>query len=223
MVLVYVYMLAMIGIAVACAIAGYLLGSVPFGYLIVKAVKGIDIRTFGSGRTGGTNVYRAAGLPAGIITALLDVGKGALAVTITRALFPQLQGWAEAMTGIGVILGHNYSCFLGFKGGAGGATAVGTGMALWWGAGVPALLLGCVMVFGVGYASLATLIAGLSVAVVFTLAALFGWERFNWSYAAYGWAVFMLCVIALRPNIERLIKGTEKRVEVFKRPQGQGG
>ncbi len=209
-------------ISVLCGIAGYLLGSIPSGYLIVKAVKGIDIRQFGSGRTGGTNVYRAAGLLAGIITALLDVGKGALAVTIARALFPQAGGWAESLTGIGVILGHNYSCFLGFKGGAGGATAVGTGMALWWGAGVPALLLGCVMLFGVGYASLATLIAGLSVAVVFTLAAIFQWENFNASYAAYGWVVFALCVIALRPNIERLRKGTEKRVEILKRPQGIG-
>lgn len=209
-------------ISLLCGLAGYVLGSVPFGYLIVKAVKGIDIREVGSGRTGGTNVYRAAGIWAGIATALLDVGKGALAVTVVRAMLPQTQGWAEALTGIGVILGHNYSLFLGFKGGAGGATAVGTGMALWWGAGVPALLLGCVMIFGVGYASLATMVAGLSVAVVFTLAAIFGWENFNWSYAAYGWAVFVLCVIALRPNIERLRKGTEKRVDILKRPQGQG-
>jgi acyl phosphate:glycerol-3-phosphate acyltransferase len=221
MVLVYVHMLVLI--CILCGIAGYVLGSIPFGFLIAKAVKGIDIRTYGSGRTGGTNVYRAAGLPAGIATAMLDVGKGALAVTIARALFPEAAGWAESLTGIGVILGHNYSCFLGFRGGAGGATAVGTGMALWWAAGVPALLLGCVMVFGVGYASLATLIASLSVAIVFTLAAIFRWENFNWSYAAYGWTVFTLCVIALRPNIERLRKGTEKRVQVFKRPQGQGG
>lgn len=210
-------------IVALCGLLGYLLGSIPFGYLIVKAVKGIDIRDVGSGRTGGTNAYRAAGIPAGLATALLDVGKGALAVTVVRAYFPQTLGWAEALTGIGVILGHNYSCFLGFRGGAGGATAVGTGMALWWGAGVPALLLGCVMVFGVGYASLATLIAGLSVAVVFTLAAIFGWENFNWSYAAYGWTVFVLCVIALRPNIERLRKGTEKRVEILKRSKGLNG
>jgi acyl phosphate:glycerol-3-phosphate acyltransferase len=209
-------------ISLLCGLAGYVLGSVPFGYLIVKAVKGIDIREVGSGRTGGTNVYRAAGIWAGIATALLDVGKGALAVTVVRALLPQTHGWAEALTGIGVILGHNYSLFLGFKGGAGGATAVGTGMALWWVAGVPALLLGCVMLFGAGYASLATIVAGLSVAVVFTLAAIFGWESFNWSYAAYGWAVFVLCVIALRPNIERLRNGTEKRVDILKRPQGQG-
>ena len=138
-------------IVALCGLLGYLLGSIPFGYLIVKAVKGIDIRDVGSGRTGGTNAYRAAGIPAGLATALLDVGKGALAVTLVRAYFPQTLGWAEALTGIGVILGHNYSCFLGFRGGAGGATAVGTGMALWWGAGIPALLLGCVMVLGVGY------------------------------------------------------------------------
>jgi glycerol-3-phosphate acyltransferase PlsY len=96
-------------------------------------------------------------------------------------------------------------------------------MALWWAAGTPALLLGCVMVFGVGYASVATLVAGLSVAVGFTLAAIFGWENFGWSYAVYGCAVFILCEIALRPNIERLRNGTEKKVNILKRPQGQGG
>jgi hypothetical protein len=61
------------------------------------------------------------------------------------------------------------------------------------------------------------------VAVVFTLAAIFGWENFGWSYAVYGWAVFILCAIALRPNIERLRNGTEKKVNILKRPQGQGG
>jgi len=211
-------------LSIVCGFAGYVLGSVPFGFLIVKLTKGVDIRTIGSGRTGGTNAYRAAGFWAGLATALLDIGKGALAVTLVRYFFgEQTQGWAEALTGVGVILGHNYSCFLGFKGGAGGATAVGTGMALWWAAGTPALLLGCVMIFGVGYASVATLVAGLSVAVVFTLAAIFGWENFGWSYAVYGWAAFILCAIALRPNIERLRNGTEKKVNILKRPQGQGG
>jgi acyl phosphate:glycerol-3-phosphate acyltransferase len=209
-------------ITLLCGLAGYLLGAIPFGYLIVKAVKGVDIRTLGSGRTGGTNVYRAAGVPAGVLTGLLDIGKGVVAVTLARWLFPQANGWAEALAGMGVIVGHNYSCFLGFRGGAGGATAVGTGMALWWAAGTPALLLGVVMLFGVGYASLATLFAGLSVAVVFTLAALFHWDpNINWPYAAYGWVVFALCVIALRPNIERLRKGTEKRVEIIKKPPPQ--
>jgi acyl phosphate:glycerol-3-phosphate acyltransferase len=207
-------------IVVLCALAGYLFGSIPIGWLMVKAVKGIDIREFGSGRTGGTNVYRAAGIVPGIATAVLDLGKGAMAVTLVRWLFPQTEGWAEALTGIAVILGHNHSMFLGFKGGAGGATAVGTGMALWWVAGLPALVLGAFIVFGLGYASLATLAAAMSVAVVFTLAAIYGWQGFNWSYAVFGWAVFGLCAFALRPNIQRLLAGTEKRVEIFKRPGG---
>jgi glycerol-3-phosphate acyltransferase PlsY len=204
-------------ISILCAIAGYLIGSIPFGFLIVKMIKGEDVREFGSGRTGGTNVFRAAGFPAGLATAILDIGKGMLAVTVARALFgTQTNGWAEALAGIGVILGHNHSCFLGFKGGAGGATAVGTGMALWWGAGVPALIFGCVMLFIVGYASLATIAAALSVAVVFTIAAFVHFGNFSWSYAAYGWIVLGLCVVALRPNIQRLMNGTERRVEILK-------
>ena len=69
------------------ALIGYLFGAVPFGYILVRLTKGIDLREFGSGRTGGTNAFRAAGIPVGVMTAILDVLKGACAVWVTRALF----------------------------------------------------------------------------------------------------------------------------------------
>lgn len=204
-----------IWISIACGLAGYLIGSVPFGWIIVKLVKGFDIREFGSGRTGGTNVYRAAGMAPFLLTAGLDIAKGVTAVLVIRNFISGTQGWAEALAGLGVVLGHNASVFMGFRGGAGGATTVGTSIALWpWG-GVPALVIGALMLFVGGYASIASILAGLTVAVANTVGAAMGVNY--WSYAAYGWGVLGLILFALRPNIERLRTGTEKRVTWFKR------
>jgi glycerol-3-phosphate acyltransferase PlsY len=204
-------------ISIACGVVGYLVGSIPFGYLIVKAVKGIDIREFGSGRTGGTNVYRAAGAVPFIFTASLDIVKGVLAVLLVRHFVTGTMGWAEALAGFGVVLGHNASCFLGFRGGAGGATAVGTSIALSPPSGLAALILGGGVLFLGGYASVASIVAGAIVAIGNTIGAIAGANY--WSYAAYGWGVLGLILFALRPNIERLRMGTEKRVTWFKRPQ----
>lgn len=198
-------------ISLGCGVIGYLIGSIPFGYLIVKLVKGVDIRHYGSGRTGGTNVFRVAGFPAGLTTAMLDIGKGAVVVLIVRSLFPQTQGWAEALAGVGVVLGHNASCFLGFRGGAGGATATGTALALWTLGGLPGLVVGVFVLFVIGYASLATILSGVSIALIFTIAALAG-DTVPLAYGAFGWGVVALQLIALRPNIARLLAGTEKRV-----------
>ncbi len=203
-------------VSLICGVAGYIVGSIPFGYLVVKLVKGVDIRSQGSGRTGGTNVFRVAGFPAGLATALLDIGKGAITVLLIRQYIPDTQGWAEALAGAGVVLGHNASMFIGFRGGAGGATSVGTAMALWPLGGLPSLVVGLFTLFVIGYASLATILSALAVALMFTYAA-FTTNTVPPSYAAFGWAIVMLVVVALRPNITRLVTGTEKRVSVFRR------
>jgi glycerol-3-phosphate acyltransferase PlsY len=202
-------------VSLACGLAGYIVGSVPFGFVIVKLVKGIDIRDQGSGRTGGTNVFRVAGFPAGLVTALLDVGKGAITVLIVRQIFPDTMGWAEALAGTGVVLGHNASVFLNFRGGAGGATSVGTALALWPLGGLPALVVGVFVLFVVGYASLATILSATLVALVFTIFSFVN-HSVPISYSVFGWAILALVLIALRPNIARLFSGTEKRVSIFK-------
>ena len=86
-------------ISFVCGLVGYLIGSIPFGYLIVKAVTGKDIRTFGSGRTGGTNAFRAAGLVAGFATAIMDVVKGLATVLVIERLALGTNGLAEALGG----------------------------------------------------------------------------------------------------------------------------
>ena len=196
----------------------YLLGSIPFGLLIVKLKTGKDIRTVESGRTGGTNAMRAAGLSAGLLTTFLDLLKGAVCVWIARALVPGAV-WLEVFAPVMAILGHNYSIFLisrnekgqlRLRGGAGGATAAGGALGLW----APSMLfivpIGALILFGIGYASLATLGAALAAAVIFAIRAAFGSSP--WAYVVYGLAAELVLVWALRPNIRRLLNGTERLV-----------
>lgn len=113
-------------------IAAYLLGSIPFGYLIVRAKEGGDVRESGSGGTGATNVSRRAGKLAGVVTLLLDAAKGALAVSMARSLLTTDFGinWWVAAAAIIAIFGHCFPVWLGFRGGKGVATGVGVFLSL---------------------------------------------------------------------------------------------
>ena len=108
-------------------IAAYLLGSIPFGYLIVRAKEGSDVRETGSGGTGATNVTRRAGKKAGIITLLLDAAKGVAAVLMARWLGTAAfeVNWLVAAAAVLAVIGHCFPVWLGFRGGKGVATGVG--------------------------------------------------------------------------------------------------
>ena len=198
---------------------GYLLGSIPFGLLIVKIRTGKDVREVESGRTGGTNVVRAAGFWAGLITAALDILKGAASVWITQSLSPD-NHLLSILAPIGAILGHNYSVFLikldenrklRFHGGAGGAPALGGAMGLWFPM-LPIVVIGGALVwFTLGIASVTTLAIGLSVIVVFALRALLGVHEPIEIW--YGVMAELLLILALRPNIKRLMAGNERVVK----------
>jgi len=210
-------------IGAGLALFGYLLGSIPFGLIIVKLKTGQDIRAVESGRTGGTNAMRAAGLPAGLLTAFLDVLKGAAAAWIAQAIFPN-NYWAHILAPIGAILGHNYSLFLPeydenghfkrLRGGAGGAPALGGALGLWPPSFLMILPLGAAVFFGVGYASLTTISVGFFALVIFGLRAYLGMPDANWVYAVYGFVAIVLLVWALRPNIQKLFNGTERVVSL---------
>ncbi len=197
----------------------YIFGAVPFGLLIVKLATGKDIRQVASGRTGGTNAMRAAGCWAGTATALFDIFKGVAAVWLARTFTANM--WIEVLAPIAAVLGHNYSVFLverssqgtiRLRGGAGGATAAGGAIGLlwptWW-----LILLGfpipLFMLFGVGYASLATISISLSVIVIFALLYFLGYSS-HWQYIIYGVATFLILLWALRPNIKALTEGRER-------------
>ena len=201
------------------AVVGYLCGSIPFGYLYVRLVKGEDIRTIGSGRTGGTNSLRAAGLGVGLATSFSDVGKGALGIILSRWLLanqmnPDLLPWALALAGVMSVIGHNWSVFMGWRGGAGTGPNVGWGTALWWPMLPIAIVVMSGMLLGIGMASVASLTMGALIAIVFFVLYVAGIPPFDASlaYIVGGLVAFAIVSYALRPNIKRLLNGTERIV-----------
>jgi glycerol-3-phosphate acyltransferase PlsY len=207
-------------LSVGVLFLAYLIGSVPFGLLIVKLRTGQDIRKVASGRTGGTNAMRAAGLWAGIFTALFDILKGAGSVWLAQAVIPGLH-WVHVFAPIFAILGHNYSIFLpefdenrrfkGLRGGAGGAPAVGGAFGLWPLSLAVILPLGVIVFFTLGYASVTTMSVALFAIIVFAVRAIHGSP---WIDVAYGVLAELLLIWALRPNIKNLLAGTERVVNI---------
>ena len=205
--------------SIGVVILGYILGSIPFGLLIVKMKTGKDVRNVESGRTGGTNVVRAAGFGAGLLTATLDILKGATSVWLAQALLPGAH-WIHVLTPLAAILGHNYSLFLirrdengklRFHGGAGGAPALGGAMGLWLPIFPIVLAAGAFIWFTLGIASLTTMAIGLVVTIVFAVYSAQGiLEPVNiW----YGVVAELFLIWALRPNIKKLLSGNERVVK----------
>lgn len=198
---------------------GYILGSIPFGLLIVKLKTGKDIREVESGRTGGTNAMRAAGFWAGLLTAIMDIMKGAVAVWVAQWLAPGAH-FAHLFAPVAAILGHNYSVFLisrdedgkmRFHGGAGGAPALG-GAAGFWGWSLPIVFgLGALVFFTLGIASVTTMAVAFFVTVIFAIRAYMG--LMPWTDVLYGVIAGILLVWALRPNIKKLFAGKERVVK----------
>jgi len=201
------------------ALIGYLLGAIPFGFILVKVTKGIDLRDFGSGRTGGTNSFRAGGAAIGILTSVFDVLKAAVAVWLVQALFAdQLPAdwlpWAEAISGIMSVIGHNWSVFLGFTGGAGTGPNVGWAGAIWF----PIVPVAIVVVLGVlltiGIASIASMAMSAAIPIAFVVLYLAGVEPYDstLAYIVGGIAAAGIIAWSLRPNIKRLLAGDERIV-----------
>jgi glycerol-3-phosphate acyltransferase PlsY len=201
-------------------ILAYCVGSIPWGYILVKVFKGKDIREIESGRTGGTNAMRASGFLMGFITAMLDILKSASMVWIAIYLFPDAY-WFHVLTALVTVISHNYSIYLIRRdqngkitvgGGAGGTPAVGGFVGLWWPSIFILVPAGYFIVIIIGYASLATM----SLPLIGSLILLFRFIRIGtpWQYIFFGLLAEVLIVWALRPNIKRLINGTERIVGI---------
>jgi glycerol-3-phosphate acyltransferase PlsY len=202
-------------VCVATALAAYLLGSIPTGYLVGRA-KGMDIRKVGSGNIGATNVFRILGRTAGAIVLVVDCLKGWVAVAVAPGLVTAVLGgrvWngselesLRIVAAMSVILGHNYPCWLKFKGGKGIATSAGVLAALiWWGF-VAVLVTWVVVCLLTRYVSVAS-IASAVVLPFATWAA--GYSHLLVIIAA---AMCVLAVYKHHGNIKRLMDGTENRI-----------
>jgi glycerol-3-phosphate acyltransferase PlsY len=190
---------------VLTALASYLVGSIPTGYLVAKA-KGVDIRSVGSGNIGATNVFRILGKPAGIFVLLADALKGFLACRLI-AFGPGSPSENHAMVaGLFAILGHNFTCWLKFKGGKGIATSAGVLLALAPSGFGIALSVFLIVFFISKYVSLASISA--AVALPFGV----WWTGGSKSIIGLTTVLSIMAIIKHRANIRRLLAGTESRV-----------
>ena len=198
---------------VLTALAAYLLGSIPTGFLVGKA-RGVDIRTVGSGNIGATNALRIFGKPIGISVLLADALKGWIAVKlvaiwcVNTLLPPTTLGEHEnaaIIAAIFAVLGHNYTCWLGFKGGKGIATSAGVLAAL-----VPWALLIILCIWIVLFAITRIVSVGsVTAAIALPLASWFTTK--SWTLTAVTGAMGVLAIYKHKPNLQRLLAGTEPR------------
>ena len=205
------------------ALAGYLLGSIPFGLLLTRMAGLGDIRSIGSGNIGATNVLRTGSKGLAAATLLLDALKGAAAVSLGPVVLalvlglagdggvqsgPDLRAQLTAAAlagGYGAFLGHLYPVWLGFKGGKGVATFIGVLLALFWPAAAGFCLIWLAVAFGLRYSSLSALVAALAVPVI------------TYALGRADLAIMMVPLVALlifkhHANIRRLAEGTEPKI-----------
>jgi len=193
-------------------LAGYLLGSIPFGYLLVRLRSGGDIRAMGSGNIGATNVARSAGWAVGVATLLLDAAKGFLAVWLAGH-FSGGNIRFMMYAGLAAILGHVFPVWLRFSGGKGVATALGVFLANCWPAAAAAVAVFLLVAVFWKYISLASVSAAASLPALFYVLYAPGHAPPNTLSACTLFAAAIV-IIKHRDNIERLMAGTEPRFEI---------
>jgi glycerol-3-phosphate acyltransferase PlsY len=204
-----------------CILAAYVIGAMPFGYWLSK-LKGIDIREHGSGNIGATNVFRVVGPKVGISVFVLDIFKGFLPVFAgKRIIEPTLSGidtadqWlgaAAVALALAAIIGHNYTFFLGFKGGKGIATSAGAMLAFLPIVLATSLATWILTLYFSGYVALASIAAALSIPpTTFVL----GWISGEINYPVIFFGVFasIMAIWRHRSNIKRLLAGEEDRFD----------
>lgn len=187
--------------------AAYLLGAVPFAYLAGRLLKGLDIRQHGSGNVGATNVFRVLGKGPGAAVLALDMAKGWLAAAWLPSLAPLPTAAWPALLGLAAVLGHSYTCFLGFRGGKGVATSAGVLLGL-----APWATLGALLVFAL-VLGLSRMVSAGSLAAALALPPL-AWRQHGLEAPVFWLSLGLAALVWVKhiPNIRRILAGTENRV-----------
>jgi acyl phosphate:glycerol-3-phosphate acyltransferase len=220
----------MISLLVIVALS-YMLGSIPGSVLIAKYVYGVDIRKHGSGNPGATNVFRVLGWKAGVICTLIDMGKGAVAAGLIASLridgVPVLvEAWnpdtlVRLMAGMAAVAGHMFPVWAGFHGGKGVNTSGGALLAIEPISMIITLTVFAIVLFSTRYVSLASLAAAFTFpSAVAIRRYVFGIDAVDPSLLVLGVVMAIGLIVAHRPNIIRLLKGTENRVRSFRPSRG---
>ncbi|HHV35659.1 MAG TPA: glycerol-3-phosphate 1-O-acyltransferase PlsY [Syntrophomonadaceae bacterium] len=183
----------------------YLIGSIPCGYMIGRRNR-VDLRRHGSGNIGATNAFRILGPEVGLLVLLCDVAKGFIPVLIVNNIFGPSWGVGA---GLAAIVGHNWSVFLGFRGGRGVATGAGVLIALMPGVVLIAFVVWVLVVLVSGYVSLGSIIGAVAVPIIALIL------RVPWVYFIFAVPAPILVIVRHLPNIRRLQDGTESRIRFW--------
>ena len=196
----------------AVVTASYLIGSIPVGYLTVRLMRGIDIRDHGSGMIGATNVLRVLGRGPFVVVMILDAAKGYVPTIVTWYIFGAHD--LQVAAGIAAVLGHDFPIFIRFRGGRGVATSFGVYAALALPLAVGMFALGVFIVLALRYMSVMSMVIVPGGALVLLALAIIGaGEDFTYTKAIFGAFATFFVVITHIPNIRRLIRGTEPKID----------
>ncbi|MBS3947786.1 MAG: glycerol-3-phosphate 1-O-acyltransferase PlsY [Dethiobacter sp.] len=182
----------------------YLLGSVSFGYLVGRRIRGVDIRQYGSGSSGTTNILRTLGTGPAVVVLLLDAGKGIGAVYLADLLTGNPN--VVMLAGVAVVAGHNWPVFFGFRGGRGIATSMGVLLGIAPSVILIAVLVGLLVMALTRYVSLGSLVGSVLIPFLMLL------FRLPPAHILFGTALCLLAVWRHRANIRRLLAGTESKL-----------
>ncbi len=201
----------MIGEFAAVIVVSYLVGSIPFGYIAGRVLKGIDVRDFGSGATGATNVMRSLGRGPFALVLAADALKGYGPVLVTWFLFESHD--LQVASGLAAVLGHDFPLYIGFRGGRGVATSFGVFAALALPVWVILLAAGLFIILATRYMSLMSMITvPLGALVLLVLVLVEGGDHYTYSKTVFGAFATALVLLRHGGNIRRLVQGTEPKL-----------
>ena len=205
----------------AIAVIAYLLGAIPFGLIIGRKFARVDVRKLGSGNIGATNVFRTLGFKLGLVTAALDISKAVLSVLLGMLIIGSdlfiVAGWdihlqfAQVLAALAAMVGHNWSVYIGFKGGKGVSCFFGGLLVINWYVALIGLAVGLVVILITRYVSLGSMLGALGILCAFIAVTLI--LKIAPVYLLYGILAAVLIIYQHRTNITRLQAGKESRID----------
>ena len=198
---------------IGIVILGYLIGAIPFGVIMGRLTRGIDVREYGSGSSGMTNVLRTVGARAGASVLIADVAKGVAAVALAWLIFDSSSAtfaWGQVAGGCAAVIGHNWPVYIGFRGGRGVTTGFGALLVISWPVGLISLAIFLTVVSLFRYVSLGSVLAALTMLVV--VIPFIAFDREPFAYLVYALVAAFLIILRHRGNIQRLLAGTEPKI-----------